>query len=198
MKKIRNIGMSALMLMGVSNFALATSDVPFLEGVATFDNPGVAMVKISTESSFVLSSHLGMNSALAVLPKGFGINNSGESFLAGIIDTNRGREMISLQIGAFNGEVLPVVISMQFFNGGPTGSWTFTAIEDGGGSPFAPPPPVRTFGGIMFSSNVIAASAAALASGAEVRTEIGSALIYNSTTKTIETIDDVVVALTRL
>ena len=196
MKKIRNLGVSALMLMGGANLAFATGDDPTLDGVTTFDNLAITAVKISNEPNVVWSRHLGMNSAMAVLPLGFGIGSGvNGSFNAGIDENN---EIATLLIDPdINSNIseAPYVSGMLFVFSGPTGSFTFNYIVDS--SPFFTPP-FPTEGGIMFSNNIIAASASALASGAKVNTEIGSVLIYNTTTKTVDTIDDVVVSLTRL
>ncbi len=190
MKKIRNLGVSALMLMGVSNFALATSDAPFLEGVTTFDSPGLAAVKISTIPNVVWSQDTSINSVLAVLPKGFGNLLGSETFSPFVV--NGTDDMFGLIIDNLSpaGAEVPFITLMQVFGGVAT-----IGIADG--SPFFTPP-FPTLGGIAFSSNVITASASALVSGAKVNTEIGSVLVYNSTTQTLETIDGVVVALTRL
>ena len=189
MKKINNIGVAALMLIGVSNFALATSDVPFIEGVTTYDSPGLTAVKISTIPNVVWSQEPSINSALAVLPKGFGNLFAFETFLPVIVGGTDKMIGLIIDSGAPVTEI-PYVSLMQFFGGAVS-----ISIEDG--SPFLTPP-FPTLGGIALSSNVIAASASALVSGAKVNTEIGSVVVYNSTTKTLETIDGVVVSLTRL
>ena len=200
MKNIRALGLSIIMMAVMSNVVLASSfsGGGTIEGVTTFDNPAISALKIVEHPDVIWSTHLGFNTALSVLPKGFGSSVVGGSLglSVGTSASNR------LGAATLNDGAAPIgtasVSSMLFVFSGPTGSLTFNTIFDVNGTPFGDPTVPIVSGGLMFSSNIIAASTRALVNGDDVRTEIGSVLIYNTATKNVDVVDDVVVSLTRL
>ncbi len=195
MKKIKSLAALVLMFTCGTNIVFATSDVPngaVIEGVTSYDNAALTAVKFVDVPEVVWSTVSGINSALAVIPKGFG-SNLGES-IAGQLSLRTGFVNLTLTspIGAFNNHQVTEMLFLSVV--GITSSWTVANIFNNPLDTSIPP----VSGGVMFSSNVIAATATAMINDDEVRTQIGSTLVYNTTTKTIETIDNVVVAITRL
>ena len=195
MKNIRALGLSIIMTAAMSNAVLASGFVGggTIEGVTSYDNPAISALKIVEHPDVIWSNHLGFNTALSVLPKGFG-SNVGESMSLSV-GSSLDNAIIDGGIGSVG---TAFITNMLFVFAGPTGSWTFTNVFDVNSTPLGDPTAPRVSGGVMFSSNIIAASARALGNGDDVRTEIGSFLYYNTATQTIDSIDGVVVSLTRL